>query len=66
MINQEQTKLQQLKELDYFGLLLYCSGLILLLLRFSKASQLLLLVKIVQFADPGPSLGTRNITLEER
>lgn len=35
MINQEKTKLQQLKELDYFGLLIYCSGLILLLLKFT-------------------------------
>lgn len=37
MINKKMTKLQEMKQLDYVGLLLYCSGLILLLLGFSKS-----------------------------
>lgn len=36
MINSEMTKMQELKELDYVGLVLYSAGLILILLGFSK------------------------------
>lgn len=40
MINKKMTKMQELKKLDYGGLLTYCSGLILLLLGFSKTLRL--------------------------
>lgn len=36
MINEEVTRMQELRSLDYGGLFLYCLGLVLLLLGFSK------------------------------
>ena len=40
MINSEMTKLQELRQLDYGGLILYASGLIMVILSFSKANNL--------------------------
>jgi MFS family permease len=37
MINSEKTKMQELKELDYVGLVLYSAGLVLVLLAFTWA-----------------------------
>lgn len=36
MINKEITKMQELRRLDYGGLFMYCLGLVLVLLGFSK------------------------------
>lgn len=36
MINKKITRMQELRRLDYGGLFLYCLGLVLLLLGFSK------------------------------
>jgi hypothetical protein len=36
MINKELTKMQELRSLDYGGLFMYCLGLVLLLLGFSR------------------------------
>lgn len=40
MINSEMTKMQELRELDYGGLILYSAGLVLVMLGFSKTFSL--------------------------